>query len=332
MTVLAAITTAWLAWIIVLVVSSALDGMYSGMESGIYVINKIRLDLHASEGSKPAKLLQKLLRRPDNLLAVLLIGTNITRYLATFSISAMFVMAGYSDGVEWYTLAVATPILFVINDAVPKGVYQRLRERIVYRLAWFLRVSDIVFRWTGISPLVCGISAAMTRLLNPSGGRKTYHRQGISAVLAEGQASGALTHFQSVMADRVINIRDVKLANVMIPMASVVSAPLGAGREEILAVIRSHNYSRLPLLDDSRRVAGVLNVYDVLADRNLTSPAEVADEPMVLPASANITDALYRMRRRHKALAVVEDEGGTHVGIVTIKDLVEEIVGDLAEW
>ena len=240
-------------------------------------------------------------------------------------------LAGAGERAEWYTLAVATPILFVVGDAVPKSVFRRLRESIVYRLSWFLRVSDVLFHVTGLAPLVRGVSAGLMWLLGASRRRRPYHHLGLAAVLAEGHASGALTHFQSVMADRVMQIGDVRLTDVMMPMRHVVRAQQDATVRQIVELIRDHSYSRLPLLDADGQVAGVLDVYEVLTADKSVVPAELAGRPLILSADTTVTDALYQMRQARRALAVVED-AGKHVGIVTIKDLVEEIVGELEAW
>ncbi len=327
-------TAAWTIWLAILLISEAFDAIYCGMETGAYVLNKIRLDLRAEKASRPARLLQRMLSRPNNFLTVLLIGTNLSRYLATFSIASMFVLSGYGEYAEWYTLAVATPLLFVLGDAVPKNVFRRLAETLMYRLAWFLKFSNLLFKFTGISLLVRGISAALLSLAGA--GRRKPPLQGhpLSWVLAEGRASGVLTHFQSVMADRVMNIADVTLADVMVPMRKAATAPQDVGRAELVELIRHHNYSRMPMLDEADRVVGVLDIYDVLADGEDDSsrPAEKMTPPLYLPAGTPVTDALYQMQREHSAMAVVEGEDSGHIGIVTIKDLVEEIVGELEEW
>ena len=88
---------------------------------------------------------------------------------------------------------------------------------------------------------------------------------------------------------------------------------------------------RIPYVDDDGRVAGVLNIYDVLVDEDLSPPADKMTAPLVIPADVTVTDALHRMRRGREAMGIVERDG-RHVGIVTIKDLVEEIVGELEAW
>lgn len=321
----------WIVWPVVLAVCAVLDSLYGGMETGIYVLNKVRLDLHAEAGHGPAKRLQVLLRNPNRLLVILLLGTNVTRYLATFSISAMFVMSGAGGNAQWYTLAVAAPVMFVLHDAVPKQVFQRLGESVIYRLTWLLGVTEVVLTIVGLAPLVRGVIALLLRATG--GGGAGLQRPGLRSAIAEGRASGLLTDFQSVMADRVMHIAEVKLADVMKPMASVVSAPTGVSRDGVLELARDHDYSRIPLLDDAGAVEGVLDIYEVIAsDDRAAQPRDKMTPPLVLAPQTPVTEALYRMQRGQAAMAVVSGPDGRHVGIVTLKDLVEEIVGELEAW
>ena len=327
-------TATLLTWLGVLAGGVVMTGLYCGLETGIYVINKFRLDLRADGGDRTARRLKGIVDDYNNLLAVLLIGTNLAAYAATFAVSAMFVLAGTGQHVtEWYTIAVATPILFIFGESVPKNVFQRLAERAVYRLSWFLRASSLLFNACGICPLVRGFSWLLMRLI-PGHGKSGFHayHEGLAAIVAEGRASGVLTHFQSVMADRVMQISEVHLRDVMVPLGSAVSAPPGVGRDELVDIIRDHNYSRIPLLDEAGKVVAILDVYQVLLDRSNGDPTESGTGPLVLPAETGVTDALYRMQRLRETMAVVEDPQAGHVGIVTIKDLVEEIVGELEAW
>jgi CBS domain containing-hemolysin-like protein len=320
----------WVVWPCVLATFVLLDALYSGMETGVYVLNKVRLDLHADAGQRPARFLQQILRRPEKLLVTLLVGTNISRYMETVAISAMFVEAGHADKADLFTIAVATPVMFAIGDAVPKQAFQRLGEHAVYRLTPLLRVSQWLFTVTGLAPLVSGVTHLLLRLTGVSGGE--YRHTGIQTVIAEGRASGLITSFQSAMAERVMRIAEVTLADAMRPMNQVICAPLSVSRTELLNVIRGHDHTRIPLLGGRGSVAGVLDVYEVLTDTSRREPRELMAEPFVLPAWMNVSDALYAMQRNNALMAVVEDRSGRHVGIATLKDLVEEIVGELQEW
>lgn len=322
----------WAVWAGVLLVGTIFSGIYSGLETGIYALNKFRLDLRAEAGDKRARRLKRLLDNYNSLIVVLLIGTNLSTYAATFAISAMFVMLGAAHNTEWYTIATATPILFILGESVPKNVYRKLAERLVYRLAWFLSASTILFRITLISPVVRGFTWLLMRL-TPVARRGAIpgRHEGFAAILAEGRASGVLTHSQSIMADRVMRISRVTLADVMVPLAEAFCAPRNISREHLVQLASRNAYSRLPLTDGPNTVAGILDIYEVLLDDSDALPRDLATVPLELPSDLSVTDALYRCQRSRTNMAVVA-ASSKHVGIVTIKDLVEEIVGELEAW
>lgn len=331
----------YLMWLAVAVAAAALSFGYSGLETGIYMMNKIRLDLRAETGSRAARTIRKIVSDQSRFLAILLIGNSLATYAASFAISAMFVLAGYGEHSEWLALAVATPLLFVLCESVPKNVAYRQSERLVYRLSGLLSVSDLVFRWTALLGLVRGVSSLLMKL---TGARQKGYipmgHEGLSAVVAEGHASGVLTHMQTIMADRVMHIGKVKVRDVMIPLGLVVTAPVKVDRPKMLELVAAHNFSRFPLQGEGGQIVGILNVYDALAEDQQVADRQAgpavletkAPPPLVVSDSASVTDALYRMQRTHSPMAVVADKAGRHVGIVTIKDLVEEIVGELDAW
>ncbi len=324
---IAAAWAAWALWSAVLVAATGLCGLYCGLETGIYRLNKIRLDLRAEAGAREARLLRRMLRAPNHLLAVLLIGTNLTSYAVAFAVTAMFQMSGAGQAAVWYSLLVVTPLLFVLGDSVPKDVFQRLAETLTYRLSWLLAASDVLFKVTGLSPLVRGVSWLV---MLPVHRRRADANERLSAVFTEGRASGVLTHMQTLMVDRVMHISEVTLADAMVPMDRVVAVGRDLRRDELLEVIRGNNHSRLPVRGESGDVIGVLDIYDVLAGE-AARPAEQMAQPLTLPEALTVTEALYRLQRAHRMMAIVVS-AERPVGIVTIKDLVEEIVGELEEW
>ena len=328
------IAQAWVPWALWLAVAAAgtwACALFCGLETGIYVVNKVRLDLRAEAGHRGARTLRRMLRNPPQLLAILLIGTNLSSYAVAFAVTEMFDLGGRGDSADWYALAVATPLLFILGDSVPKNVFRRLAETLTYRVSWLLPAAKVLFTVTGILPFVRAVSWLATL---PLRGRKDGSQERLATIFAEGRASGVLTHMQSVMADRVMNIADVTLAQVMVPIGKVASITPRTTREELLRIVQQNNYSRLPVCDDRGAVVGILDIYDVLADPDARLPAEKMTEPFALPSGTTVTEALYRMQRSHRTMAVVTapNEAAAPVGLVTIKDLVEEIVGELAEW
>jgi CBS domain containing-hemolysin-like protein len=332
MIALGADISAWGGWVAAAICGLVMCAVYCGMETGIYVLNKVRLDLHAEQGRRAAGRLKTMLASPNNTLAVLLIGTNIAAYVTTFAVSAMFLLAGAGHQTEWFTIATATPLLFVLGESVPKNVFQRTGESLVYRLIWILRISSVLFNALGLAPLVRGFAWLCLRVIPGESTQKTSGRQYLLTVVADSAASGVLTHNQTVMADRVMHIGQVTLDQVMTPIDRVETIAPAATRDELLASLGKHNFSRLCAVDAGGSIVGVVNVYDVLLDESVSQPSDVMTAPPVLSAETTVTDGLYQMRQANAPMAVVASDSRQHVGIVTIKDLVEEIVGELAVW
>ena len=318
-----------------LLLAILLTAMYSALETGVYMLNRMRLDLNAEEGNGRAGRLRKLMGNMNNMLAVLLIGSNASEYLATFAISALFVVNGFEHNAEWLTLAVATPALFILGASVPKSVVQRFGDALTYRLSLFLWGSHIVFNAVGLAGLVRGVSWMLMRLIKRSprsAGHTMLSHDLLPTLVAEGEASGVLTHQQSIMADRIMHMEDTLLRDVMIPMAKVVKAPVTVWRVELIELLRAQNHWRLPLMDAHGQVAGVLDMYDVLLGPSDQEPSQGMTPPLVLADHLPVTEALYEMQRHRRVMAVVGNKTGKHTGIVTIKDIVEEIVGELDVW
>ena len=334
---IASTPAAWIVWPCVLAASVGLSALFSGMETGLYVLNKVRLDVRAEAGSRQAGRLRRLLKTPNNLLSVLLIGTNIANYAVAFSLTTMFALAGWGDGAEWYSMAAGTLLLFVLGETVPKTVFHRLAEKLTYSLGWTLSVADVLFKVVGLSYLLRAVSWLAMAPIRRRRGVVAEGRLG--EIFAEGQASGVLTHPQAVIAllhpgtvaTRVMNIGDVRLADVMVPLTRAIAIRQDTTRGVLMRMLRKHNYSRLPVRDETGDVVGILDVYEVLIDESVTVPAARMTVPLKLPAGMNVTEALYAMRGARNMMAVVQKDDKS-VGIVTIKDLVEEIVGELEEW
>ncbi|MCK5113380.1 MAG: DUF21 domain-containing protein [Phycisphaerae bacterium] len=328
----------WAFWSLLFILNVVLSGAYSGLEMGFYRLNKMRLELFAENAKTATKnrsacILRTFAHDSDNLLTVLLIGTNIHSYVASFAVSTLFVLAGLTGTAEYYTMLVVTPVMFVFGDSVPKNLVARMSERIVYRMAWFLRLADIAFKLVGLSYLVRGVSRLFLTVL----GRRTkvaglIGPEGLMSVFTEARASGTITPLQQQMAGRAMQIETVKLIDVYEPIDKIFTAPADISRTEFIELLKLRNYSRIPLLDASKQITGIVHIHDVLTDQKQLTPEIHATSPLVLRADTKVTDAIYTMQQARESMSVVKDSGGEHIGIVTMKDLIEEIVGELQEW
>ncbi len=320
-------------WIALSAANVVMMGLYSGSELGLYVMNKVRLELRASRGERAAMRLARRLQRQNHLLAVLLIATNLHGYLATFSISTLLLRLGFASQAQWLTIAVMTPVLFVFADALPKTIFRRFAERLVYRLSGMVVFADYLFTFTGLSILVRSFGEVLLKLARrkPASVENEFRHSPLALALDEGHAAGALTLMQTQMAERAVHLRDVRLGNVMTPRKQVTTISAGASNDALRETIAACDYSRIPVLagDD---IVGVVDVYDVLTDPAGGGLDAWQKAPLRLLASMPVAEAMCSLQRTRHSMAVVVDQTKAYLGIVTVKDIVEEIVGELQEW
>ncbi len=184
-----------------------------------------------------------------------------------------------------------------------------------------------------MTPLVTGVSTGLLRLIGRKGHvADTLGRETLIGALAEGQASGTLTGSQEEMARRVMDLASLRVADVTRPLDQTVTVCETMSREEFIPYIADHIYSRMPMVDGDGLITGVVDALSVLTDAQQRSPRTLQEPALFVSSDETITDALFHLRRDHHHLAGVVNSDGQHIGIVTSKDLVEAVVGDLVEW
>ncbi len=324
----------WLAAAIFLTIAS---GFYSGSEMGLYCLNRVRLRLRAErEGAREARSLLRLAQRQRETVLGILLGTNLANYLLTVATAALLAhtFGIQPTRVEFYTAAILSPIIFVIGDVVPKNWFQIEADRLMSRSAPLLRASVAFFRATGILRLLHGMTRVGARL----GGHDARDDWGepraeVIGLLREGAAGGALTEEQARIVERVMNLSSVRVGSIMIPRRNVATVPIDAGRPLFEQIVRGHNYSRMPVIArDRKAVAGIVNVHDILADESGSGIESWMQKPVTIRADDSAASALVHLQRAQATMAIVTDPRHGFVGMVTLKDVVEEIFGELPAW
>lgn len=315
----------------------ALSGLSSGSETGIYCLNRVRLRVAAEQGDARARRLEALLRRPENLVILALLGTNIGDYVATACITALLLRATPGEGLtEIYATAISTPLILVFGGIIPKDWFRRESNRLLSYLSGPLWAAWQVGQITGLVPILRGLTQQLFRWIGPTGAAPTtefFPRAHTLHLLREGAARGGLTAVQRDLIERVLNLSNVRVTDVMIPRDRAATVPHDIPRDDFLRVARMAHFSRLPVYrDDPRRIVGTVNVYDVLTDREQRPIWTHVRPPVTLTESLAVPAALLQLQRARQAMAIVQDGVGHCVGILTLKDLVEEIVGDLEAW
>ncbi|TVQ31053.1 MAG: DUF21 domain-containing protein [Phycisphaeraceae bacterium] len=324
-------------WLGVTLLGLFLSALFSGMETGVYCVNRVRLIVRAAGagGHAPdwsANLLRRELDRPDRILATLLIGNNGANYLGSLGITALLSGAGHGDwAIVAINAAILTPLLFIFGETLPKDLFRAEADRLSPRLAPAL----VAVRWlatiTLMLPLVRGFAAIVTRLLGGEGeAALRTAREKIGALLKEGVRHGVLTESQTALLDRAFTLRDLRVRDRMTPWRQVAWIGADWPRERIENALRSRPFSRWPVVDGHGKIVGVLESLRLWTAPN-AKPRSLIKPPTRLKPTDSVRTALLKMREARTRTAIVE-ENGRPVGIVSIKDLVEPLTGPLVAW
>lgn len=325
-----------LIWIVLMLIGFIGSAMYSGLETGSYSLNRIRLQIYNHEKITRAISLKHLIERSTTLLSTLLIGNNIANYLGTASLAVILQRFALED---WQAIllntAVVTPILFVFGETLPKDLFAAHADRWMYRLSWVLVWSKRVFTLLGIVPLIAGFTWIVMTLLGQSGQVTTFHpRRQVETLVREGVGYGLLTDDQSAMVQRILALSQQNVKEDMTPWRQVEKIRLQDDSGLLWKLADRSRHSRFPVMDSSNKIVGVVNVMDALVhDPDDTPSISTLMQPLVTVTTSMTTRAaLDKLRHESAHLAVVMDRAERPVGVVTVKDLVEPITGELSSW
>jgi putative hemolysin len=332
-----------LALILLLIVA---NGIFAGAEIAVVALRRSRVLELIEAGRHGARSVLALRSNPERFLATVQIGiTVVSATAAAFGGSAVAdrlapVLAGIGVPAHWADdVALASVVAFVsylaivVGELVPKSLalhwpetYALLVARPLLALSWVAR------------PLVRLLTLSSNLLLAPLGDRTTFTETRHSAeelqhIVEEAAKAGTVHPDVGEIASRAIDFADLRAGDVMVPREQVVVLPRRASPEEVRRLLLEHGHSRIPVFEDRvDNVVGYINVKDLLAmawERELIVLDDLVRPAFFVPDSTSAVELLREMRRRHVLIAMVVDERGGMEGIVTMEDLVEELVGEI---
>lgn len=305
-------------------------GYFSGIETGAYCVNKVRLRFLSERKVRSAQVLQRLMGDPQGLICTTLVGHNMAVYIATAILTSTLERRGFEPA-ELLSTVFLAPVLLVLAEVTPKNIFQIWADRLTYLLASSLAFFKRLF-WPAVW-LLKKISGAVASRAAARETGTLFTTRRLWYFIEQGTHEGVLTPYQNVMARNVMQLGQTPLRNAMIPLAKAVLVPKSATPEEYLQMIAEKRFSRMPVYDGSReQIIGVMNCFDFFSAQEGRPITETMRPAMTLPQDMPLDDALHVLQRARSPMGVVVDETESAVGIVTIKDLVEEIVGELEVW
>jgi CBS domain containing-hemolysin-like protein len=321
-------------WIFpVMLVLLFLKGFFSGSEIALVNADKVRLGHKAKQGNRGARLVIELLRRPERLLTTTLVGTNLATVTLT-TLGTLFAIHLFGPEVgDLYGFLIYTPVFLILGEIVPKSIYQQLSDTIAPIVVYPLRV----FGWL-LAPIVFVFSRVARFAARRVGGDATAEglfvtRMQLRAMLEMTERSDGGVVFDRYRIERAIRFSQTTVGEAMVPIAEVVAVDANEGLPSAVALVQRFGHNEMPVFEDNvSNVVGVLRLssWDLLAQhasdgrvRDLARPA------LYVSAQETIEELALALREREDRIAIVVDEYGSAVGTITMRDVVESVVGEI---
>lgn len=327
-------TTEMAIYLAILTVCTISSGFFSGSETALIGISRERVHILATEDHR-GKRLEQLVSQPERMLSTLLVANNVVNVLSASVATILFVsLIGETWG-PWLATAVMTAVLLVFGEITPKTIAARHPEQ------FSLRVAPMIWNLSKVLAPIASFFSAITRGLlrllrvDVGPGDNGVTEDDIRALAALGQRGGQIEEAEREIIDALFHLADRSVREVMTPRLDIVTLGLPLTAEKVREAVSENGHSRFPVtasdLDD---LLGIIHVKDVLQNPRSEAMRDLSPllrPPNYVPETMSVLDTLGEMRARRYAMAVVVDEHGGVEGIVTIKDLVSELVGELQD-
>jgi len=226
-------------------------------------------------------------------------------------------------------------VVFVFGEAVPKNLFQAHADALMRRGGRLLALAYRLFSCTGAVWILKHLVRGVFRILGePTETEEAFGpKRRMALLLREALVGGEKGYDQSELVERVVSLSHTKLHQIMVPHNHVISISAEADRARLEALARRTPHTRLPVYErNPRRIIGLIRVDTLLRDPHWESAAERVSSTLYLSPHENVVTALTRMQQGGHALAIVTDRSGRLLGIITLKDVMEEVVGELGDW
>lgn len=329
----------WITGFIILVLIGA-SAFFSGSETALTAASRARIHQRARKGDKRARIVRRLREDKETLLGALLLGNNLVNIMAASLATSLLVSLFGEAGVAITTLGM-TLVLLIFAEVLPKTIAITHPDHTAVIVApvvrWVVRILRPAV--IGVRAIVKGI-LRLLRIQEASVLTQEAHEEELRGVIELHRSDDDPdTHVEREMLRSVLDLGEVEVEDVMTHRSRMVSVDAGLPVDEIVEQVLNSPYTRIPLWrDEPDNIVGVLHAKALLrairnnpGELNENLIGEIAAEPWFIPDTTTLWDQLQAFRKRREHFALVVDEYGALMGIVTLEDILEEIVGDITD-
>jgi len=305
------------------------EGFFSGSEIGVVSSDQMKLRHEAAKGSRGAKLALKMLEKPEWLLSITLVGTNIAVVTNTTIATALMISLLGEQG-SWFAVVLVAPLIWIFGEIVPKSVFQQRATAVTPYAIFVLKFFSYLFY--PILLFFSVLTRLLARLVGDQGRNPFTLREQIVTMVQMPAEAGDIQPEEKTMIRRVFDFSETSVQHVMVPLIDVAAVEQGSTVGEALRTAVETSHVRLLVYQERvDRVIGVLNALDLIGGDEQGPIAPFVCPARYVPNSKSIKDLLLELRKDGDAIAVVVDEFGGAEGIVTIEDIMEEVVEEMED-
>lgn len=320
--------------LIVLFVLLFLSAFFSSAETAFTSLNKMRIKSFADEGSKRAKLVLSLLDKNTKFLSTILIGNNIVN-IAASALTTVLAQKLFGNAYIGIATGILTLLVLIFGEITPKTMASIHAEKMAFIYAPIISLLMILF--TPLTFLVSGLAKAVMFILRidpeKSGSHMTENE--LLTIVEASAQDGVIEHEEHEMINNVVDFGDTVARDVMVPAINMTCVEDTVSYDELISIFRKDQYSRMPVYHESHdNIVGIIWAKDLLVKYNPKRPFKVTEymrEPFFTFESKKTSELMSELKDKYKSMAIVLDEYGITAGLLTIEDLIEEIVGEIRD-
>ncbi|MBU4227127.1 MAG: hemolysin family protein [Candidatus Atribacteria bacterium] len=311
---------------------------FSGTETAVISTSKLHLKYLAKRGNKKAIIVSNLIQKPDKFLRVVLIGTNIAVIVAS-TVSSALAMHIWGDRGVTISILFTTLIILVFCEIIPKTIAQNNSQKISLKAAYCLKIASYV-----LYPIEVFFSWISNFIIRIFTGKKYvplnafFTKKDLKLIFEVGEKEGVLEKKEQSMIERILNLNDIFVKNVMIPQKYMVAVEENTCLEEAVKLMKKEGLSRVPVYQNNiNNIIGFIYAKDFLIGdlkKKLSKSINLLGlihPPYLVSESKRVTTLLKEFQRKKVHIAVVINKENKISGVVTIEDLLEEIFGEIED-
>jgi CBS domain containing-hemolysin-like protein len=315
-------------WLLLLFILCLIGSFYfAGVEMAFASVNRIRMRSHADNGDRKAKRVLYILDHFGDALTTILIGNNIVNISAA-TIVTLVATRLWGAGAVGYATVFATLLMFLLTETLPKSLAKACNERFAMATA-----ASLLFFMRALRPLAFVFTRIAGLFRRRQTAQPTVTEDELFDIIEDAVEEGALDEETGELVHSAMQYTNVSVRDILTPWKQVLKLPLATPREAALAIIKEHGHSRIPVVDDTGVVVGLLHIRKYLKAA-LASPAPIAladamDPVHVVRDNIPIDALLPEMSNNKTHFTIVQDEWENVLGIVTVEDILETLVGEI---